>query len=80
MIPRSKRSRHGLLCYSPARSISSRLCHLPEHNRIRNNVKVDLVTISGTRIITSAQSDRRPEFRDRRVRLAIAQRHQQRGH
>ena len=43
-----------------------------EHNRIRNNVKVDLVTISGTRIITlQLNQDRRPEFRDRRVRLAI---------
>ena len=42
-------------------------------DRIRNNVKVDLVTMSGTRIITfQLNQERRPEFKDPRVRLAIA--------
>jgi len=41
-------------------------------DRIRNNVKVDLITMSGTRIITlQLNQDRRPEFKDPRVRLAI---------
>ncbi|MCB1851937.1 MAG: ABC transporter substrate-binding protein [Gammaproteobacteria bacterium] len=40
--------------------------------RIRNNVKVDLVTMSGTRIITlQLNQERRTEFKDPRVRQAI---------
>ncbi|MCB1758374.1 MAG: ABC transporter substrate-binding protein [Gammaproteobacteria bacterium] len=41
-------------------------------DRIRNNDKVDLITMSGTRIITfQLNQERRPEFKDKRVRQAI---------
>jgi peptide/nickel transport system substrate-binding protein len=41
-------------------------------DRIRNNDKVDLVTMSGTRIITfQLNQARRSEFKDKRVRQAI---------
>ena len=41
-------------------------------DRIRNNVKVNLVTMSGTRIITfQLNQERRAEFKDKRVRQAI---------
>ncbi len=41
-------------------------------DRIRSNDKVELVTMSGTRIITfQLNQQRRPEFKDKRVRQAI---------